>query len=426
MLRRHTTREQVGFYLLLAVLVALSFWLIRSYLDIIAFSLMAVVIVKPLYDRILRWVRGRTGLAVSLTLVAIALAIVVPLWLAMNIISGQLQEFIAVMQQPGGAAVITAKISAALKQRFGAQLPPEQQQQLNNLAVSAATWLAGRVVNLGMAIPDLISRLFIFTGILGTLLPNYHETVRRIKQLSPLDDRIDDIFLNKIKLTIWAMFLAIFVIAVAQGLLMGLFIWLAGVPFTSLWTVIAVVAAMLPLGASLVALPLGGVQLLLGNYTSGVIVLAGYLLVVSNLDSFIRPRLVPKEANLNFVLVLLSALGGYQLFGFFGVVYGPVLMILLLTALEVYLQEYAGLVLHRRPLGSRQAWLPHRRFRRSSRCRPRLSALRQPRLSTSRSPLHPRSRRRKSTRPSQPIHLTPPQAATTLRCRRKLARLKGA
>ena len=48
-----------------------------------------------------------------------------------------------------------------------------------------------------------------------------------------------------------------------------------------------------------------------------------------------------KEAYLSFALVLLSALGGYELFGFFGVVYGPVLMILFLTVLEVYETYYA-------------------------------------------------------------------------------------
>jgi predicted PurR-regulated permease PerM len=343
MLTRQTRSEKVGFYLLLAVLVSLTFWLIRSYLDIIAFSLMTVVLVKPVYDRILGWVGGRAGLAVTLTLVVIAVVIIVPLWLAINVISGQITQLIASVQQPGGIQAATAQISAALQQRFGtsAQIPPALQEKLSNVAVTVSSWLATRVVNLGMAIPDLISRLFIFIGILGVLLPNYQDTVRQIKRLSPLDDRIDEIFLRKIKLTIWAMFLAIFVIAVAQGLLMGLFIWFAGIPFTPLWTLIAVVAAMLPLGASLVALPLGGVQLLIGNYTAGIIVLAGYLLVVSNLDSLIRPRLVPKEANLNFVLVLLSALGGYQLFGFFGVVYGPVLMIMLLTALDVYLEFYA-------------------------------------------------------------------------------------
>jgi len=137
------------------------------------------------------------------------------------------------------------------------------------------------------------------------------------------------------------MFLAIFVIAVVQGLLMGLFMWLADVPFTPLWTLIAVVAAMLPLGASLVALPVGIVLLIVGNYFGGVLVLAGYFLIVSNIDNLLRPRLVSKEAYLSFALVLLSALGGYELFGFFGVVYGPVLMILFLTVLEVYETYYA-------------------------------------------------------------------------------------
>src|SRR6185436_10782737 len=95
MLTRQTRSDQIGFYLLLAVLGALSFWLIRSYLDIIAFSLMTVVLVKPLYDRIVGWVHGRSGLAVALTIVVIALVIIIPLWLAMNLISGQLGELVA-------------------------------------------------------------------------------------------------------------------------------------------------------------------------------------------------------------------------------------------------------------------------------------------------------------------------------------------
>src|SRR5215211_4407062 len=137
------------------------------------------------------------------------------------------------------------------------------------------------------------------------------------------------------------MFLGIFVIAVAQGLVTGLLFWIAGVPYSPLLTLVAVVASMFPLGASLVALPVGIFLLIVGNYVGGVVVLAGYFLIVSNIDNLLRPRLVSKEAYLSFALVLLSALGGYELFGFFGVVYGPVLMILFLTVLEVYETYYA-------------------------------------------------------------------------------------
>jgi predicted PurR-regulated permease PerM len=194
---------------------------------------------------------------------------------------------------------------------------------------------------LGASIPDLISRFFIFLGIVGTLLPNYHGFVRRLKRLSPLDDRVDNLFLHRIKLTVWSMFLGIFVIAVAQGLVTGLLFWLVGVPYSPLLTLVAVVASMFPLGASLVAIPVGIGLAIVGNYAGAAIVLLGYFLLVSNIDSFLRPRLVSKEAYLNFALVLLSALGGYELFGFFGVVYGPVLMILFLTVLEVYETYYS-------------------------------------------------------------------------------------
>ena len=254
MLTRRTRSEQVGFYLLLTVLAILSFWLIRSYLDIIAFSLMTVVIVKPVYDRVLGWVGGRAGLAVTLTLLVIALVIIVPMWIALSVIASQLGQLIATAQQPGGVPALTAQINAKLAEYLGPefQIPPALRQKLVEFTVSLGSWVANFLVGLGMGIPSLFARLFIFIGILGALLPNYHSFVIWLKQLSPLDDQIDAIFLRRMKLTIWAMFLAIFVIAVVQGLVMGLFIWFAGVPFTPLWTLIAIVAAMLPLGASLV------------------------------------------------------------------------------------------------------------------------------------------------------------------------------
>ena len=78
-----------------------------------------------------------------------------------------------------------------------------------------------------------------------------------------------------------------------------------------------------------------------GHYAAGLIILGGYFLIVSNVDTFLRPRLISKEAEMSFAQLLLSTLGGYELFGFFGVVYGPVMMILFLTALEVYEKFYS-------------------------------------------------------------------------------------
>ena len=63
-----------------------------------------------------------------------------------------------------------------------------------------------------------------------------------------------------------------------------------------------------------------------------------FLIVVSNIDTVLRPRLVPKGAYLNPALVILSVFGGMQLMGVIGALYGPVIMILLITSVEVYLK----------------------------------------------------------------------------------------
>ena len=73
-----------------------------------------------------------------------------------------------------------------------------------------------------------------------------------------------------------------------------------------------------------------------GNVWQGIFVILAFLLVVANIDNVLRPFLVPKGAYLNPALVMLSVLGGLIVMGFIGVIYGPVIMILLSTSIEVY------------------------------------------------------------------------------------------
>jgi predicted PurR-regulated permease PerM len=340
---RRSLSSQVGFYLIFTAIAALTFWLVRSYLDIIAFSLMMVIVLKPVYDRVLRWSGGRPALASALTLIVFFAAVVAPLALALSVVVTQAAAII-VSVEPADLSEQIAGWVEQVQGMLGQQNLPilsEVQSWLVTAATTATTWLAQFALSLGVSVPDLISRLFIFLGIVGALLPQYHPFVVRLKRLSPLDDEIDDIFLRKIKVTVHSMFLGIFVIAVAQGLVTGGLFWMVGVPYAPLLTLVAVVASMFPLGASLVAIPVGIFELVAGRYVAGIAILAGYFLVVSNVDTFLRPRLVAKEAYLSFALVLVSALGGYELFGFFGVVYGPVLMILFQTALDVYEHFYS-------------------------------------------------------------------------------------
>lgn len=148
---------------------------------------------------------------------------------------------------------------------------------------------------------------------------------------------ITQLFLNKIDLMIKAMFRGTVVIAIVQGLAMGLVLLIAGVPFVLFLTLLSMVLSLVPLiGASLIAWPVGIILILSGQVWQGIFVIAAFLLIVANLDTVLRPYLVPKGAQLNPALIILSVFGGLSLMGIIGAIYGPVIMILLVTSIDVY------------------------------------------------------------------------------------------
>jgi hypothetical protein len=73
-----------------------------------------------------------------------------------------------------------------------------------------------------------------------------------------------------------------------------------------------------------------------GNVWRGIFVIVSFLLVIANIDNILRPSLIPKGAQLNPALVILSVIGGLRVMGIIGALYGPVVMILLVTSIEVY------------------------------------------------------------------------------------------
>jgi hypothetical protein len=102
-------------------------------------------------------------------------------------------------------------------------------------------------------------------------------------------------------------------------------------------TLMSMFLSLVPLiGVSLVAWPVGIILILSGSVFRGVFIIAAFLIFVAQIDTFLRPRLVPKGAQLNPALVIISVLGGLGVLGIIGALYGPVVMILLVTSIDVY------------------------------------------------------------------------------------------
>jgi predicted PurR-regulated permease PerM len=134
----------------------------------------------------------------------------------------------------------------------------------------------------------------------------------------------------------------VFLIAFLQGAVMGVFYWLAGLSSVLLLTVLSMILALIPmLGISLLVILIAIVSILSGDPAQALIVLFGFYGVVNWIDILLRPRLLSEDASLRFALFVLAIFGGIAWAGVMGLFYGPVIMLLLVTTIQVYSERYA-------------------------------------------------------------------------------------
>lgn len=127
--------------------------------------------------------------------------------------------------------------------------------------------------------------------------------------------------------------------ALAQGVLTGLGLWIAGVPQPVLLAVIAGAISVLPVGAPLVWLPAALWLFGQGSAGWGVFLLLYGTFGISSVDNVIRPWLISRGADLPLLLTILGALGGVLAFGFLGLFLGPVLLAVGFTLLRDWAEE---------------------------------------------------------------------------------------
>lgn len=127
--------------------------------------------------------------------------------------------------------------------------------------------------------------------------------------------------------------------AVAQGLMTGLGLWIAGVPQPVLLAVIAGLISVLPVGAPLVWLPAALWLFSQGSTGWGIFLMIYGAFGISSVDNVIRPWLISRGADLPLLLTILGALGGVFAFGFLGLFLGPVLLAVGFTLLRDWAEE---------------------------------------------------------------------------------------
>ena len=174
--------------------------------------------------------------------------------------------------------------------------------------------------------------------------------IKRLKDLSPLENRLDDILLKQFSSLSVTLVGSVFSIAILQGVIFSIAVIIVGLPALYFGIAMALASFIPVLGGLIIWLPLSVYLYAQGQTTDAlVIVLFGAVFIGTIIDNFARPLIIQKftktsdqSSALNYTLItVLSTLAGIIQFGILGLFIGPIIAAMAISIFDVYAIKYA-------------------------------------------------------------------------------------
>jgi predicted PurR-regulated permease PerM len=162
----------------------------------------------------------------------------------------------------------------------------------------------------------------------------------RFMYLSPLPNKYDQELFRKFRTVSYTTFVSTFVAAIAQGVVGAIGFAIVGFPAFLAGVVVALLSLIPYLGSMIFYVPVGIYYLLAGDIWQGIFVFLWGAIVIGTTDNIVRAYMIKDKAEINPIFVLFSILGGIVMFGFRGVILGPLVVALAVTVFHLYELEF--------------------------------------------------------------------------------------
>jgi predicted PurR-regulated permease PerM len=225
--------------------------------------------------------------------------------------------------------------------RFGEKNENIKEFSLNILKGSSNWIISGATLAVKGTANFIISLLLIILAMFFFFVDG-RNMLQKIMYLSPLPNKYDKEIFQKFRAVSYTTFISTFVTAAAQGVVGAIGFAVVGFPAFLAGVLIAILSLLPYLGSMIFYVPVGIYYLLTGQIWQGFFVLLWGGLIIGTIDNVIRAYMIKGKAEVNPVFVLFSILGGISLFGFWGVVLGPLIIALAVTIFHIYGMEFCS------------------------------------------------------------------------------------
>lgn len=325
-----------GFILLLIAFIGfLIFREMLPYLSGVLGAITIYVLMRPLMIRLVRK-KWNATLAASLLMVLSFIGILVPVSGIILLLSNKISE--AVKNSERVTRVVKSKV-AALEQRFDYDL--SSQIDVESISQWVSTNLqnfAGGTFNIFISIGIMYFLLFYMFTARKEMKDSLYEYIPIAREnLQTIDGEVQDMVRSNA--------LGIPLVAIAQGIIAFIGFLIFGVEDPFFWFMIVTIGSMIPFVGTLIGiLPVFLIALGSGDSFQAWGILLYGLIVVGSTDNIIRLYVLKRLDNVHPLITLFGVIVGVPLFGFIGLIFGPLLISLFIVIVRIYKKEYADVV----------------------------------------------------------------------------------
>ncbi len=327
--------EKYFFFGLLLATLIFTFLIFRPFWIVLVLGISFSIVLYPLYA----WLKKSLPEWLSSLLTVIFFAIVVcgPLLGISVIIFNQSQDLYSKVVSAGNIGPFLDSLGVTIN-KF---MPQGTHFDIQSKTTQFISYVSSNIANIFTTTLSAFFSFILMLLIMFYFLKDGSKWTNLITVLSPLSDKDDEKIIAGLTRGINVVIKGSLLIAVIQGILMGIGLFIFKVPNAALWGVVASVCSLIPtIGTALISVPAIIFLLISGQTSYAVGLLIWSILAVGLIDNFLGPVIVGGKINIPPLLILFAVLGGISFLGPVGVLIGPLTVSLLYTLISIYRNEF--------------------------------------------------------------------------------------
>jgi predicted PurR-regulated permease PerM len=322
------------FFLFFGFAAVLTFFVFLPFLDVLILSAIFALLLYPLYQKVLPLCGKKESITAALVIVIALIFLVVPLAFLGTKLFGESKNLYQALQE--GRTEYLQTVTLFIENPIRAYIP-NFSIDVHGYLGKIFDWIGANIGPLVTGTAQILLKIFLATIALFFFLRDGARFAKTFISLSPLNDVYDREIIRRVGITVNSVMRGTLLIAIVQGILVGIGLVLFGVPNPTLWGSIAALTALIPgIGTALVVIPAVLYLIIIGDTAAAIGFAIWGFFLVGLIDNILRPYFYSRGVKIHPLFVLFSVLGGLIAFGPIGFLLGPLILSLFLALLHVY------------------------------------------------------------------------------------------